>query len=82
MENTQDRENKNKKLLILALLIALLACSFGFAAYSRSIDLHHMVELMLNLQNLQKMELLILMYILQNLVKVLHIHSMVLIKLK
>lgn len=39
MENTQDRENKNKKLLILALLIALLACSFGFAAYSRSIDL-------------------------------------------
>lgn len=39
MENSQDRENKNKRLLILALLIALLACSFGFAAYSRSVDL-------------------------------------------
>ena len=113
MENTQDRENKNKKLLILALLIALLACSFGFAAYSRSIDLineyrdeNYVVYrggvLSINPDKpengtvkpssyggadaepaeLTENGLLILMYILLSLVKVLHIHSMVLIRLK
>jgi len=39
MENKQEKENSSKKIAIIALILALLACSFGFAAFSRSIDL-------------------------------------------
>lgn len=37
MDN-KKREERNKRLIIIALIIALLACSFGFAAYSKSVD--------------------------------------------
>ena len=39
MENNEKRENRSKRTAIIALILALLACSFGFAAYSKSIDI-------------------------------------------
>ena len=39
MENNKEKENNSKRLAIIALLLALLACSFGFAAFSRSVNL-------------------------------------------
>ena len=39
MENKEKRENRAKRTAVIALILALLACSFGFAAYSRSIDI-------------------------------------------
>lgn len=39
MDKTEERENNRKKLAILALLLALLALAFGFAAFSRSVDI-------------------------------------------
>ena len=39
MEKTQEKENNSKKLAILALLLALLALAFGFAAFSKSVDI-------------------------------------------
>ena len=39
MENKEKRENRARRTAIIALILALLACSFGFAAYSRSIDI-------------------------------------------
>ncbi len=38
MEDNREKENRTKKYALIALLLALIACSFGFAAYSRSID--------------------------------------------
>ena len=38
MEN-QEKEKNSKRIAIIALLLALIACSFGFAAFSRSVDL-------------------------------------------
>lgn len=39
MENNEKRDNRTKRILIIALILALLACSFGFAALSKSVDL-------------------------------------------
>ena len=39
MENNEERKNNSKRLAILALLLALLALAFGFAAFSKSVDL-------------------------------------------
>ena len=38
MDDNRESQNRTKRITIIALLLALLACSFGFAAYSRSID--------------------------------------------
>ena len=39
MENTKEKEKNNKRLAILALLLALLALAFGFAAFSKTVDI-------------------------------------------
>ena len=39
MKDKEKNENRAKRIAIIALILALLACSFGFAAYSRSVDI-------------------------------------------
>ena len=39
MDNNEERKNNSKRLAILALLLALLALAFGFAAFSKTVDL-------------------------------------------
>lgn len=39
MEVNEKREDRAKRTAIIALILALLACSFGFAAFSRSIKI-------------------------------------------
>ena len=39
MENNQEKDSNTKRLIIIALLLALLACCFGFAALSNTVDI-------------------------------------------
>ena len=39
MEGNEKREDRAKRIAIIALILALLACTFGFAAFSRSIKI-------------------------------------------